>query len=125
MIVAISSANGVLDAGFDPHFGRTSHFCIINLETEAFQTVANPAVSASSGAGIRAAQLMGEHSVAAVISGSFGPKAFQALSAAGIKMYAITDGDSLTGGDVLAQYQAGGLQSIAAPSHGGHAGGEH
>jgi predicted Fe-Mo cluster-binding NifX family protein len=125
MKVAITSGSGALDAGFDLHFGRASHFCLIDLESEAIETVANPAVSASSGAGIQAAQLMGQHAVNAVISGSFGPKAFQALNTAGITMYAVPNGDSLIVGDVLAQMKAGGLQPLDTPSHGGHAQGKH
>ena len=123
MIVAITSTSGEHGAGFDPHFGRASHFCIFDLESVTVETVSNPALNSSSGAGIQAAQLMGQHAVNAVISGSFGPKAFQALSAAGITMYAIQNGNSLLVGDVLTQLRTGQLQPLVAPSHGGHAGG--
>ena len=123
MKIAITSATGALDAGFDPHFGRASHFCIIDMEVDTVEAVANPAVSASSGAGVQAAQLMGEHAVTSVVSGSFGPKAFQALSAAGITMYVVPDSDSLTVSDALVQFKAGQLQPLVTPSHNGSHGG--
>jgi len=125
MKIAITSANGALDAGFDPHFGRASYFCIVDLELDTVEAVVNSAANSPSGAGVRAAQLMGEHSVASVVSGSFGPKAFHALNAAGITMYPVPDGDSLTVGDVLAQMKAGKLQPLMSASHGGHAGRKH
>jgi predicted Fe-Mo cluster-binding NifX family protein len=119
MKIAITSTSDAPGASFDPHFGRASHFGIVDLDTESIETIENPALNAPSGAGIRAAQLMGEHGVTAVVSGSFGPKAFQALSAAGITMYAVQNGDSLTVMDVLAQLRAGQQQPLAAPSHSG------
>jgi predicted Fe-Mo cluster-binding NifX family protein len=126
MKIAITSTSGESDAGFDPHFGRASHFCIVDLDREVIDFISNPAVIASSGAGIRAAQLMGGHGVSVVISGSFGPKAFQALRASGIAMYVVQNGDSLAVSDVLAKFKAGQLQPLKAPSHDGSYGrGEH
>lgn len=126
MMIAITSANGALDAGFDPHFGRAAYYYIVDLALDPAEVVANSAVNAASGAGVQAAQLMGKYSVTSVISGSFGPKAFKALNAAGITMYVVPNGDSLTVGDVLEHYRAGQLQPLTTPSHdGSHGGGKY
>lgn len=92
MKVAVTAAGPDLDSPVDPRFGRAAYFLFIDTDTYELEAVPNPYVSALSGAGIQAAQLVANKGAQAVISGSFGPNAFQTLSAAGIPMYQATGG---------------------------------
>ncbi len=122
MKIAISTNGSNLDALFDPRFGRAQAFCIVDTDTEDYQVIDNSAVSASGGAGVMAAQTIAQHGAEVVISGAFGPNAFEALAAANIKMLVLSGGTSLTIQDVIEKYKAGELSETQAPSHQGHHG---
>lgn len=115
MKIAVSTQGNSLDAPFDPRFGRASHFVIVDDDTGAWQGYPNPARDAASGAGVQAAQFVAAHGAQAVISGDFGPNAFQALSAAGMEMVLGPD-DDLAARAVVAAHQRGQLQAVKAPS---------
>jgi len=125
MKLAISVAGESLDSPYDPRFGRAAAFCIIDLESDAWQVIANPGVTASGGAGVQAAQFIASQEVQTVISGAFGPKAFEALKAAGIEMLVPTPRDALPAADVLTLYKEGSLKTLTAPSRQGGHGGRH
>ena len=84
-----------------------------------FEAVPNPASSAMCSAGIRAAQTVVSKGVNVVITGSLGPKVFQALSAGGIK---IVTGASGTAKEVVEKYKSGELKETSAPTVGGQFG---
>jgi len=65
------------------------------------------------GAGIQAAQVISSLGVSAVITGNLGPNAHQALSAAGIQVYACA-GETVRYAVNL--FNAGSLQEITAPT---------
>ena len=87
MKVAISSEGNTLDAKMDSRFGRCPWFIVADDRTMEYEALPNPAVSAEGGAGIRAAQFVAHANVLAVISGNYGPKAYETLRAGGIKIY--------------------------------------
>jgi predicted Fe-Mo cluster-binding NifX family protein len=71
----------------DPRFGRAAAFVILDTASGATEVVSNAeGVAAAHGAGIAAAQLMAQRGVSCVITGRVGPKAEQALQAAGIRV---------------------------------------
>lgn len=85
--IAVSSQGPDLDGPIDPRFGRAAGFVIIDPDTMASEYVDNAASQGmAQGAGIQTAELMARHGVGVVLTGYVGPKAFQALSAAGIKI---------------------------------------
>ncbi|MBN1480074.1 dinitrogenase iron-molybdenum cofactor biosynthesis protein [candidate division KSB1 bacterium] len=89
MKVAISCKAKSLAAEVDARFGRAAYFCIYDVETDNYSFVDNQLSSNSpSGAGVQAAQAIVDSGVSAVLTGHCGPKAFRALVAAGIKVYA-------------------------------------
>ena len=106
MKILISATSDSIDADFDPRFGRGGYFIFIDTETEEWTACANEGAQASGGAGVQAAQHASKHDVKAVISGHFGPKAYEALKAAGIAMYQANGGAVR---DVLAKFKAGEL----------------
>ena len=85
--IAVTSDGPTLEDPVDPRFGRAAGFIIIDPETMTFQYVENGAAQVrAQGAGIQAAETVARAGATAVLTGYVGPKAFQALSAAGIRI---------------------------------------
>jgi len=78
-----------------------------------YEAVPNPAMYATSGAGIQAVQLIASKGVEVVITGNVGPNAFQALSAMGIKVVVGAYG---TVREVVEKYKRGELKEVSAPT---------
>jgi len=76
----------------DPRFGRCAYFVIVDMDSYEFEAIGNPGVQMGSGAGIQAAQLVGNSGADAVVAGNFGPNAYGALSAAGLEVYQYSGG---------------------------------
>ena len=120
MKLVISISGNTIESAFDPRFGRAAAFCLVDSETGGWTAHENPALSASGGAGVQAAQFIAKLGAQAIISGAYGPNAFDTLSPAGIEMYLAPTGDTLTAADVLALFKAGKLSKAAAATHAGH-----
>ncbi len=121
MKIAISVAEPSFESEVYPRFGRSQYFIIIDPETLQYESVTNPNIEAPSGAGISTAELVVKKGASAVITGSIGPKAHQALAAAGVRM--LTGVNGLVR-DVVADFNAGKLvdnpeASTVAESEGG------
>jgi predicted Fe-Mo cluster-binding NifX family protein len=119
MRICVSASANSLDASVDPRFGRCPYFIIVDSETMQFEAVPNPASGAMGGAGIQAVQIIASKGAKAVITGNVGPNAFQALSAAGIK---IITGAYGTVREVVEKYKRGELKETNSPTVGGHFG---
>ena len=84
-IIAVTSEGPALTDMVDPRFGRAAGFVVVNLATGATSYVDNGGSQVmSQGAGIQAAENVAKAGAQVVLSGFVGPKAFTALSAAGI-----------------------------------------
>jgi predicted Fe-Mo cluster-binding NifX family protein len=85
--IAVTSEGPSLDDQLDPRFGRAAGFVVVDLETMATRYIDNgQSQIMAQGAGIQAAELVARAGVNCLLTGYVGPKAFQALSAAGIKV---------------------------------------
>jgi predicted Fe-Mo cluster-binding NifX family protein len=85
--IAVTSEGPTLDHQVDPRFGRAAGFVVVDLETMGIQYLDNGHSQAMSrGAGIQAAELIARAGVGCLLTGYLGPKAFEALSAAGIQV---------------------------------------
>lgn len=120
MKILLSTSAPGIEAPLDPRFGRAAYFLIVDPETLADQSMPNPALTSSGGAGVQAAQVATQYQVTAVISGDFGPNAYEALAAAGIDMYKFGSCSSVQ--DVLSRFNAGQLEKVFSPGHAGHHG---
>jgi predicted Fe-Mo cluster-binding NifX family protein len=90
----------------------------VDTETGEVQAHDNQQASeAEHGAGIRAAQKLVELGAQVVITGNVGPNAFQALHAAGIKIY-LTYAGTVAG--TVERLKAGRLSRAEKPSKRGH-----
>jgi predicted Fe-Mo cluster-binding NifX family protein len=122
MKIAISISGNTLDSPFDARFGRAAAFCIVDTATGQWQAFDNPALSASGGAGVQAAQFVARQGAQVVVSGAFGPNAFDTLAAAGIELYLAPGNKSHTAAEVLAMFKRGELARAGAATHAGHHG---
>ena len=118
MKVAITAKGGQLSSEVDPRFGRAAHIIIIDIEILKFEVVDNSASAHSlKGAGIQAATIIHERGADVLMTGYCGPKAFQVLQAAGIKVISEVSG---TVAEALARFKAGEvayLESANAEAH--------
>ncbi|HUU45104.1 MAG TPA: NifB/NifX family molybdenum-iron cluster-binding protein [Acidobacteriota bacterium] len=118
MKAVITAQAGSLTANVDPRFGRASCFILYDTETGEFTAHSNEQnKNAAQGAGIQAAQNVARLGPEVVITGHVGPKALEALRAAGIK---VCVGASGAVQEALATYQAGKLEVVDKPDVDGH-----
>lgn len=118
MKIAVSSTGPTLDHDLDVRFGRAALFLIIDLDTDKVEVMDNEQnLQAAQGAGIQAAKLVEDAEAEVVITGHCGPKAYQTLKAAGIKVVVGTEG---TIRDVVEKFKAGRLEPADAPDVEGH-----
>ena len=109
-ITIVAEGHG-LTAAMDERFGRAPRFLVVDVDTgEVARTLDNPAVQAAHGAGTGAASMMRDEGVHAVISGRFGPKAFEALRALGIEAWMASPG--LTAEQALSRFCDGRLERM-------------
>jgi len=125
MKLAISISGKTLDSPFDSRFGRAAAFCIIDTETGEWQAFDNPALTASGGAGVQASQFVAEQGAQAVVSGAFGPNAFDTLSAAEVAMYLAPGNEAHTAAEILNMFKAGQVTKAEAATHKGYHGSHH
>lgn len=118
MKIAITSSGEALESRVDPRFGRAAKFIILDTETGEFQARDNiQNLNAAQGAGIQAAETVFQLGVESVITGHCGPKAFHALSAAGIKVFTGAQG---TVGEVVEAFKVGKLAAAESADVEGH-----
>lgn len=86
MKIAITASGPDRDADIDPRFGRCPWFALIDSESGAAETLANPFVDAVGGSGTQAAQWLLDHGAQTLVTGRCGPKATAVLEDAGIRI---------------------------------------
>jgi len=114
MKIILTTTSPSIDSDVDSRFGRGAYFLVVDPDTLEWQAHPNPGVNASGGAGTLAAQFAANQHVSSVISGDFGPNAYNALQAAGIAMYIF--GASTTVKEAIERFKAGQLERVGAPT---------
>lgn len=101
--IAVTSEGPGVDSRVDPRFGRAAGFVIVDADSMSSEYVDNaPSRNMSHGAGIEAAQRVAGKGVGVLLTGHVGPKAEQALSAAGIKI--VPDMEGMTVKEAVDKY---------------------
>jgi predicted Fe-Mo cluster-binding NifX family protein len=112
--IAITATGPNLDSNVDFRFGRCSYFVVVDSDTgELIKAEPNNAASARGGAGPMAVQQVSSMGVDAVISGNYGPNAFETLKASSIKAYSGATGTVVQS---LERWKKGELDSPDAPT---------
>jgi predicted Fe-Mo cluster-binding NifX family protein len=116
MKICVSTAKGGTDDLVHPLFGRAPTFTFVSVEDGKItgaEVLPNDFSAAAGGAGVQCAQLAVKKGAAAVISGRFGPHAYDALKAAGISM-AIAGNVSVR--DAVLSYLNGTMKPLEEPA---------
>lgn len=114
-MIAITSEGPGLESRVDPRFGRAAGFVIVNTETMETEYLDNGASQTMAhGAGIQTAQNIADKGVTVVLTGYVGPKAWQALQAAGIKVG--QDLENLTVGEAVKRFTDGAVPMADTPN---------
>jgi predicted Fe-Mo cluster-binding NifX family protein len=88
MKIAISSDGNTIESKIDQRFGRCKYFIIVDSEKKnEIKVIENEGAIQGHGAGIKAAQQIGDLAVEAVITGNLGPNATAVLEKLEIKAY--------------------------------------
>jgi predicted Fe-Mo cluster-binding NifX family protein len=109
--ISVTHEGEGMNALMDGRFGRAEAFLVVDRGSgEVVETIDNASAGASHGAGTAAANAMKSGGVEAVISGRFGPKAFDALQALGIETWVAPPG--ITAGEALRMLDDGALEQM-------------
>jgi len=120
--VAITCEAPDLDAQLDPRFGRAAGFLVIDPDTMIFEYLENgDAQIMAQGAGIQAAETVARSGAKTVLTGFVGPKAFQALSAVGIRVG--QNLENISARKALELFKGGQVEISDAPNSPGKSGG--
>lgn len=118
MKVVFTTSGDTLDSPLDDRFGRAPKFLVYDLDSETFEVVDNAQnLNAPQGAGVQAAEAVARTGAGAVVTGNCGPRAFQVLSASGIKVYTSPGG---TVSQALEEFKAGRLKPTDSANVPGH-----
>jgi predicted DNA-binding protein (UPF0251 family)/predicted Fe-Mo cluster-binding NifX family protein len=113
--IAITSEGPGLDDQVDPRFGRAAGFVVVDLDTMETQYIDNgQSQIMAQGAGIQATELIARAGVGCLLTGYVGPKAFQALSAAGIQVGQNLEG--VTVREAVERFKSGSIQIADRPN---------
>ena len=102
-------------------FGRSTYYLIYDSETSEVDIIDNPAVQARGGAGVQAAQIIGNNNADIVIAGFLGPNAANGLNALNLKIYQAPN-QNITIQEVLNLYIQGNLNELSSANVGSHYG---
>ena len=90
MKISVSSTGEGINSPIDARFGRCPFFIIVEVKEKKIKSskaIENTAMLQGGGAGITAAQIVGNEGVDAVIGINFGPRAFGVLQELGVELY--------------------------------------
>ncbi len=113
--IAVCASDDKPTAKVDGRFGRCPYFMVWNPDSSEFKSLKNTGIDAAHGAGTGAAQVLLQNNVGVILTTRMGPKAFEVLNSAGIKMYAGQEGISVQ--DLLEKYNEQQLQELKQPNN--------
>ncbi|MBN1982950.1 MAG: NifB/NifX family molybdenum-iron cluster-binding protein [Chitinivibrionales bacterium] len=118
MKIALSAQEPTPESGVDLRFGRAKCFMVYDDQSATWQSIDNVQnLQASQGAGIQSASIVVNAGCQVLISGHCGPKAFTALSRAGVEVYTVSGGSVA---QALESFKQGTLAKMASADVEGH-----
>ncbi|MEA5060456.1 MAG: dinitrogenase iron-molybdenum cofactor biosynthesis protein [Clostridia bacterium] len=103
MKIAMPVEDKSLDSGVCPSFGRAPYFLFYNMLTNASYFLQNAAATSQGGAGIKAAQVIADEKVQALLTPRCGENAAQVLKESGVVLYKTVAGTARENIDALAE----------------------
>ena len=93
MKIAVTAKGNDLSSEVDPRFGRAAYLLLVDTETFDLEVIDNSQnLNAFKGAGIQAAATVCEKGAKVLLTGYCGPKAFEVVKAAGVKVVSDVEG---------------------------------
>jgi predicted Fe-Mo cluster-binding NifX family protein len=118
MKIIITARGKALDAEVDPRFGRAQYFILYDTDDRSFSVLDNENnLGSPQGVGVQAGQQMANAGASAVLTGNCGPKAFQVLDSAGIRVFTGARG---TVQETIDAFEAGKLAQADSANVQGH-----
>ncbi|MGI6705952.1 MAG: NifB/NifX family molybdenum-iron cluster-binding protein [Clostridia bacterium] len=90
MRIAIPVDEKKMETNVGLSFGRAAYFLIYDTESQESSFLDNSAAASTGGAGIKAAQIIADNEVQALLTPRCGKNAAEVLESAGVKMYKST-----------------------------------
>lgn len=118
MIIALPVEEKSLESDICPSFGRAPYYLFYNTVTAESYFLDNRAVSSQGGAGIRAAQVIADHGVRALISPRCGQNAEEVLTKAEVLIYKTIPGTARQNIDAFTEERLTLLNDFHAGFHG-------
>ena len=110
MKIAVTAMNSEPTSEVSAQFARAPWVLVYDTDTKAWESHSNQEIAkAAHGAGPQAAENLSRLGAEVVITGACGPNAYQALSAAGIKVLA---GSGRTVQEAVQDYERGQLREL-------------
>jgi predicted Fe-Mo cluster-binding NifX family protein len=118
MKIAVTAQSAGLGAAMDPRFGRAKCFVVLDDDSNEVETIDNTQnLNAMQGAGVQSARTIAESGAEVLLTGNVGPKAFAALSAAGVR---ICLSEAATVREAIDAFKAGKLEETTDANVQGH-----
>lgn len=118
MKIAVTAENSFSESMVDPRFGRAKFFLVYDEDKKTWEAFDNNQnLQSAQGAGIQSAANVVNAGCKVLISGHCGPKAYTALTKAGVEVYMVDGG---TVKDALGSYESGKLTKIESADVEGH-----
>ena len=118
MKIAIPMEEKDLNANVCPSFGRAPYFLFWDTDAEKAEYVPNTAATSPGGAGIKAAQLIADGSVQALLVPRCGENAVNVLTQAGIPLYKTIPGTARQNIDAFGTNRLAPLADVHPGFHG-------
>lgn len=118
MKIAIPAEDKSMDKSVYVSFGRAPYFLLYNTKTKECEYLDNSAVLNQGGAGIRAAQVIADNGVKALITPRCGENAEKVLSSAEVLIYKSIDGTIKENIDAFCEEELSLLTDIHPGFHG-------
>ncbi len=109
MKICVTASSEGLQAPMDSRFARAPFMVFIDSETGDAETIANAATSAGHGAGTQAAQTVTRLGAEVLLTAHCGPRAFEVLAAAGVKVFGV---EGVTVSEAVDAWKAGKLEQL-------------
>jgi len=118
MKIALPIDEKSMETSICQSFGRTPYFLIYDTESKESVFIENSAAASQGGAGIKAAQIVVDNKVSALLTPRCGENAAEIIQAAAIKMYMTIDDSIMNNINALNDGELSLLEDIHAGFHG-------
>jgi predicted outer membrane repeat protein len=118
MKIAIPVDEKRMESGVCPSFGRAPYFLYYNTETKDVSFIDNSAAASQGGAGIKAAQLIADHEINALITPRCGENAEEVFRKAEVVIYKSISGTAQQNIDAFTMDQLALLSNFHPGFHG-------